>query len=183
MKSNLALLIGSLSVAMISCTPQNDPFEISKEAVGKLSKQSTIKELKTLYAADSIVTNDSLGLANGNSLSRIWILDKEGTQLVSLTPKNDTTHTIESVRILDPRFKTSKGIHLNSTIKELKKAYTISKITGTINSVAISVKESPAFFTIDRKLLPGDLRFKYDEPIEAVHLPDEAPITKIIVNW
>ncbi len=183
MKTLLSITSIFFFLLVISCSDANDPFTITQNRVGHLTNTSKIIDIPQLFAKDSIVTNDSLGLANGTSTTRIWILENTGEQLISITPKLDTTHTVASVRILDSRYKTKKGIHLGSTVKDLKKAYTIKNITGTINSVAISVNESPAFFTIERKLLPGDLRFVYDAPIEETHLPDDAPITKLIVNW
>ena len=47
----------------------------------------------------------------------------------------------------------------------------------------IFVDEINAFFTIDKKQLPGELRFDTSAKIEAIHIPDEATIKYFMIGW
>ena len=119
------------------------------------------------------------------NINDINIYDKNGKALLTLSPekRSDSTATVTSVRILDARYKTEKGISMVSTFKDIDKAYTISKIDNLINSIVVSVKEIDISFTIDKKELPSNLRFDRDIAIEASQIPDNAKVKYFFVHW
>lgn len=175
----LFVIIGA---TLASCTSQNDPFTIADGKVGKLNKTDAIKDLYTIYAKDSIV-GDSIGISKGLVGSRISVFEKGGAPLLHLNPVQDSISVIGSVRVLDKRFKTDKGIGLESTFKEVSKAYSIDKIQTTFSSVVVSFKQAEVYVTIDRKSLPEDLRYGTIETLEAIQIPQEAPIKNLMISW
>ena len=90
---------------------------------------------------------------------------------------------IENIQIIDTRYKTPKNISLLSTFKDLNTAYKISKISNLINSVLLTVNEINANFVIDKKELPANLRFDMNLNIEAIHIPDDAKLKYVFINW
>ena len=115
----------------------------------------------------------------------INILDKNGTELLVLTPNRvlDSTSTIGSVKISNSNFKTTKGISTSSNFKLLADAYEIKKINNLLRSIVVSVKGLNADFIIDKKDLPAELRFDMSLNIEASQIPDEAKIKYIMLYW
>jgi PBP1b-binding outer membrane lipoprotein LpoB len=173
-----------LSLFLLSCKKEQNPFEISKQHIGLLTDSTQVKDLKTIYSNDSIVKFISGDEFTGN-INDIEIFEKGGKQLLVLTPSQalDSTSTIQSIRIMDSRFVTEKNISSLSTFKDISSNYKISRIDNLINSVVVSVNEINASFTIDKKELPANLRFDMDLKIEAIHIPENAKIKYFFVNW
>lgn len=181
-QSLLVILLTAL--VTISCKREQDPFEVSKHHVGLLTDSTQVKDLEAIFPNDSIVTNsDSEAFLGANFDYEIF--DKSGNKLLILTPKSvkDSTSVIQSVQIIDARFKTNKNISTESTFQDISEAYKISKINNMINSVLISVNELNASFTIDKKELPANLRFDMDLKIEETHIPDNAKTKYFFINW
>ncbi|MEO0337306.1 MAG: hypothetical protein AAF202_13000, partial [Pseudomonadota bacterium] len=113
----------------LSCKKKVNPFEIAPDHIGHLTSNSTVKELETIFANDSIVKHIAGDEFIGNS-NEIEIYDKKGNQLLILeaTQEFDSTATIKSVRVIDPRYKTTTGFGASSTFKDLQDNYKISKI-------------------------------------------------------
>jgi len=181
-KSFLSLTIFCLIFS--SCKKEQNPFEISKQHIGLLTDSTQIKDLKVIYSKDSIVNfisgDEFLGTKNN-----IDIFEKGGLKLLSLTPKHglDSTSTIETVQLIDPRYKTDKDISTLSTFKDISTKYKVSRIDNLINSVLITVNEINASFAIDKKELPANLRFNMDIKIEDTHIPDDAKLKYFFINW
>jgi len=168
---------------MTQCTEEKDTaFLISNTKVGKLEKISLVRDLGVIYDQDSIV-KDTMQLALGFGASSINIYEKGGSHLLTLTPSNDSIPKIQNVRVNDPRFKTDKGIGLNSTFKDIKEKYTIQKIVTSINNIVIFVKDSDVYFTIDKSELPDSLRYVSSPNIDAVQVPENAKIKYLMVGW
>lgn len=181
-KSIFCLAIASL--LFTACKKEQNPFLIQKQAVGLLTDSTQVKDLKIIYATDSIVKFIGGDEFTGN-INAIEIFEKGGKKLLSLSPSStlDSTVTISDVRILDPRFRTEKGISLSSTFKDIKTAYKISKIDNLLSSVVVTVNEINASFTIDKKELPANMRFDMNLKIEATQIPDKAKVKFFFINW
>ena len=169
---------------LIGCENPQDPFGVQKQNVGLLTDSTQVKDLEMIYPSDSIVKYIGGDEFTGD-ISTIDIYDKEGTKLLELTPTQalDSTATIETVRIMDSRYKTDKDLSLSSTFKDISDNYTISRIDNLINSVVISVNEINATFTIDKKELPANARFDMNLNIEETQIPDKAKVKYFMVNW
>lgn len=181
-KPFLSLIL--LCLFLSSCKKEQNPFEIRKQHIGLLTDSTQVKDLKTIYSNDSIVSFKSGDEFTGN-INNIEIFEKGGKQLLILTPNQslDSTSFIKSVRVIDPRYVTEKNISSVSTFKDISSNYKISRIDNLINSVVVTVNEINASFTIDKKELPANLRFDMDLKIEAIHIPENAKIKYFFINW
>lgn len=181
---HLLTIIISLTILFSSCSKTQNPYEISKQHIGLLTDSTQVKDLESIYPNDSIVKFIAGDEFIGN-VNNIDIFDKEGKQLLSLTPKFtlDSTSVISNVRILDERFKTEKNISTISTFKDIQSHYKITRISNLINSVVVAVDDINASFTIDKKELPANLRFDMDLKFETTHIPDNAKVKYFFVNW
>tara|TARA_R110002049_G_scaffold122465_3_gene277310 strand:- start:9052 stop:9615 length:564 start_codon:yes stop_codon:yes gene_type:complete len=181
-KSFLGLV--ALTLVFISCKKEQSPFEIGKQHIGFLTDSTQVKDLETIFGNDSIVKFIS-GDEFIGSKNNINIFEKGGKKLPVLTPKQalDSTSVIESVQIIDPRYKTAKNISAVSTFKDVSNAYKVSKINNLINSVLITVNELNGSFAMDKKELPANLRFDMNLNIEAMHIPDNAKFKYFFINW
>lgn len=157
-----------------------NPFEIGTDHVGQLYRETPISQLDSIFATDSIVRDTSrLKIGSGGSIE---IYEKGGGALLSLSATTDSIPVIENVRILDPRYKTEKGIGLNSTYGEIRKHYEVRKVITSMNNILILLKGSDLYFTISRSELPEDLRYSTTS-IEEVQIPDGARIKYIMLGW
>ena len=183
MKKSL-IYIAIASFFLTSCGKNQDPFLIEKHNVGNLTDSTQVKDLAMVFEQDSVANYKGSDEFTVN-INDINIYDKEGKALLTLSPKTraDSTAVLSSVRILDPRYKTEKGISTTSTFKDIDEAYTISKIDNLINAIVVSVKEIDASFTIDKKELPSNLRFDRSIAIEASQIPDDAKVKYFFMHW
>lgn len=181
---NYIALASLFIIIFCSCSTKTDPFIISNSNIGLLNDSTKVLELKTIYANDSIVKFDPAN-PTVSPTADINILDKNGTELLVLTPNRvlDSTSTIGSVKISNSNFKTTKGISTSSNFKLLADAYEIKKINNLLRSIVVSVKGLNADFIIDKKDLPAELRFDMSLNIEASQIPDEAKIKYIMLYW
>jgi len=174
------LLFGAILVLTQCKTDRQDPFLVGKERVGKLLKTHRVAQLDSIFQLDSLV-RDTARLTVGSN-RQIDVYEPGGKHLLTLTPSMDSLERIDNIRIWDPRYKTEAGIGLESTFGEIEKAYEIRKVVSSMNNILVLVKEHPVYFTISREELPAALRYT-NTPIEAVQIPDQAPIKYMMVGW
>lgn len=182
-KSFFPGLVASIFL-FISCKKEQNPFEIGKQHIGFLTDSTQVKDLNTVFSNDSVVKFISGDEFTGNK-NKIEIFEKGGKKLLVLIPKQalDSTSVIESVQIIDSRYKTPKNLSTLSTFKDINSNYKISKINNLINSVLLTVHDLNASFAIDKKELPANLRFDMNLSIEATHIPDNAELKYFFINW
>jgi len=181
---NYFIKILLISVIMVGCKKEQDPFQISKQNIGFLTDSTQVKDLESVYSNDSIVRYKGEGEFTGD-INNIEVFNKEGKKILVLSPnkKQDSTSVISNVNVLDSSFKTDKNISILSTFKDIQDNYKISRIDNLINSVVVTVNDINATFTIDKKELPANLRFDMKLKIEATHIPDGAKIKYFFINW
>ncbi|WP_299128852.1 hypothetical protein [uncultured Winogradskyella sp.] len=178
------LLLFVLIITSCAKDKNPNPFLIEKHHIGLLTDSTQVKDLKSIFINDSVVRYIAGDEFTG-SVNSIEVFEKGGRKLLDLSPKEalDSTSVISSVRIIDERYKTEKNISALSTFKDVKDAYKISKIDNLINSIVISVNEINASFTIDKKELPGSLRFNMDATIDPIQIPEKATIKFFMLHW
>jgi len=183
MKYNFLVLILSI-ILFTSCKKDINPFLISKQNIGLLNDSTQVKDLETVFINDSIVKYVSGDEFTGNT-NDIEIYEKGGNQLLVLSPSQslDSTSTIRTVKVIDSRFSTTKGLNPNSTFRILKDNYKISNIQNTLRNIIVSVNEINAYFTIDKNELPANMRFDMNLKIEAIQIPEEAKIKDFYLYW
>jgi hypothetical protein len=173
----LLSLFGSLLlVLLVSCDGSSSKTLIIKNQLGQLTPKTEIKDLGTILETDSIAVFD-IETRFGKT-EEIEIFDSEGKVSLIVEPKfkSDTLVTIDEIQILDSRYKTEKGLGIDSDFKVIYKNYKIDNIQNSINSVILSINEIGAYIVIDKKHLPSELRFDSEIKIEANQIPDGAPI-------
>ncbi len=183
MKYSLLSLILSITL-FTSCSKEVDPFSVSKQNIGTLNDSTQVKDLESVFINDSIVKYIGGDEFTGN-INDITIYEKGGKKLLVLTPSQslDSTSTIKTIRVIDERYKTAEGLAPNSTFKSIKDNYTISGIQNTLSNIIVSVNEINAYFTIDKRELPANMRFDMDLKIDAIQIPDIAKIKNFYMFW
>lgn len=183
MKKIIFALI-TISFLATSCNKEVNPFLISKQNIGLLTDSTQVKDLEAVFINDSIVKSIAGDEFTGR-LNDIEIFEKGGKHLLSLTPSQalDSTATIKTIKILDPRFKTKKGINTLSTFGDLQKNYKISSIQNTISNIVVFINENNSFYTISKTQLPPELQFDTNIKIEAIQIPETAKIKYFMVGW
>ena len=171
-------------VVLNSCQKKVNPFLISKNNIGLLTDSTQVKDIEVVFANDSVVKRIGGDEFTG-SINDIEIYDKTGKQLLILSPNQalDSTATISTIKIVDQRFKTNKGLNTLSTFADIKNNYTISSIKNTLRNVVVFVNDINGFFTIDKMELPAELRIDMNKKIETINIPDTAKIRHFMIGW
>lgn len=178
MKKTILIVIATIS--FLQCAKKENPFLIQKDKIGVLSRDYTIKQIDSVFANDSIVKRVTDDAFTGNT-DDIEVFEKGGKHLLSLSP-NDK-NTINIVTIHDSRYQTSKGVNSNSTFKEYRANYKVSKIDRILNNINIEFENQDFYITIDVNQLPGEYQFDYSVTIEEVSIPDAAKIKSLQLDW
>ena len=183
MKNNLLILI-IIIFTCSSCEKEIDPFLISKQNIGYLNDSTQIMDLKSIFINDSVHKFVSGDEFTGN-INEIEIYEKGGAPLMVLSPTQslDSTSTVRSIRVIDPRYATASGLTVNSSFKDIKDHYKISSIQNTLRNVIVSVNEINAYFTIDKNELPANMRYDMNLKIEAIQIPETAKIKHFYLYW
>lgn len=177
------LLAIVIIAGLASCEKKQNPFEWSKNRVGHITDSTMVYQLKTLYPNDSIVTPVK-GDEFSNGPTTIELYEKGGKHLLSITPvEEDSTSTIEYIKIRDERYKTAKGITISSNFKSIADNYDISSIDNMIMDAVIRVNDENFFFTIDKSKLPGDLQFDMNASIDKNMIPDDTTPNSVSISW
>lgn len=171
-----------ITIFMIQCKKENTQFLITKDSIGKLSRNTLVSELQTVFAQDSIVS-DADTLKIGNNSQQIKIYEKGHTHLLTLTPDRESIQKIKNIRIFDTRFETANGVGLKSTFKDIRDNYRIRKIVTSAKNVIIFLEDNDIYFTIDKQELPSSLRYGASTNIEAVQIPDDAKVKYMMIGW
>ncbi len=178
------LFIAITTFLFIQCDKQEDPFLITKDRVGRLTKEIKMKQLDSIFVQDSIVKLNPIKDALGTQ-GEVEIYEKGGSKLMLISPHDERNpdSKITNIQIFDSRFKTEKGLTTKSTFKDIKDNYEIDNVETTINSVVVFLKDSAIFVTIDKKQLPEDLRYNLDLKIEGTQIPEDATFKYFMVGW
>ena len=176
-----------LALLVTHCTTTEpklqDPFEITPGRIGHLTSKTRVYELDSIFAQDSIVKRVA-GDEFINHNNEIEIFEKGGKKLLVLAAKEDfdTTSTIESVQILDARFKTKDSLSLKSTYGEFQKRYKVSKVSNLLSTALVFIDSLQIYFTLDKKHLPASLQ-NTDTKIETSQIPDDSKVKDLWVGW
>ncbi len=178
------LFIAIATLLFVQCAEEKDPYLISNNSVGELTLGMKIKQVDSIFAQDSIVKlysrNDEF-----STQGEVEIYEKGGNKLMLISPRgnNDPEALISNFQFYDVRYKTDKGLNLNSTFKDVKANYTIANIETTLSTVVVFLQDSDIFINIDKKELPENLRYNPSLVIEASNIPDEAKIKYFMLSW
>ena len=177
-------LTGLVIFLFVQCTKERNPFLISNKAVGNLTIGMKIKQVDSIFAMDSIVRL-SPRQNQSSSFGELEIYEKSGKKLLLISPENnyDPDALIENFQFFDDRYKTVKGLNINSTFKDIKENYEIANIETTLSTVLIILKDSDLFINIDKKELPENFRYNPNLVIDVTNIPNEAKIKYFMLSW
>jgi len=177
-------LTGLVIFLFVKCAKERNPFLISNKAVGDLTIGMKIKQVDSIFAMDSIVRL-SPRQNQSSSFGELEIYEKSGKKLLLISPENnyDPDALIENFQFFDDRYKTVKGLNINSTFKDIKENYEIANIETTLSTVLIFLKDSDLFINIDKKELPENFRYNPNLVIDVTNIPNEAKIKYFMLSW
>ena len=179
------LFIGLLLGLFVACETKTDPFLITKQSIGMLTDSTAVKDLKVVFANDSISKYIGGDEFTGN-INTISVFEKgTGKLLLELDPNYslDSLSTIRTVRVMDTRFKNKDGMNTMSTFGEINSNYSISSIQNTLRSLIISVDEINVYFTLSKMELPEEMRYNMNQKVEAISIPETAKIKDFYIQW
>jgi len=178
------ILIFAIISFCSSCKKEINTFLISKQNIGHLTDSTQVKDLESVFINDSIVKYVSGDEFTGN-INDLNIFEKGGSLLLVLSPTQslDSTATIRTIKVVDSRFTTAKGLSTTSTFNDINANYKISNIQNTLRNIIISVNEINVYFTIEKSELPANMRFDMNLKIEAIQIPAEAKIKDFYLYW
>tara|TARA_B100000989_G_scaffold176642_1_gene132626 strand:- start:40 stop:606 length:567 start_codon:yes stop_codon:yes gene_type:complete len=184
-KGNYDIIIFSVFCFLYGCNTISDDYIIQKGFVGKLSKNSTVKDLDSIFSKDSLVKRIGEGDYMFSSEDKYLLFDKLGNPLLTMTPhqQHDPNEKIESIEIKSPIFKTKNGLNILSTFSDIKKNHKISNIQNTINNLVIFVNEIDAYFIIDKVQLPKHLQKGTEKIIKSENIPPNTKIKRFMIGW
>jgi hypothetical protein len=183
-KVNTILVILTLALVFTQCSRENK-FLIKKNRVGFISNTDFIGEIESIFKNDSIAKFLNEGALDTNYLQEddeYKIYSKEGKHLITVVPKEqlDSSSTIKYVEIMDPEFKTEKGLTLNSPFKDINLNYRINKVETSLLSATLYIDELNATISLDKADI-GVNQFSTEE-IKVEQIPDMAKI-KYFTIW
>lgn len=182
-KIAIYLFLVGFSILSYQCSNTNK-FKISKGKVGSITATTTIQELQTIFKNDSIVANLSEGSLGDNYFQdddEYLVYEKGGKHLLTIIPKEqlDSTSTIKSVEIFDPRFTTTSGLNLNTTFAEINTNNVINKVETSLSSATLFIDEFNATVSLDKE----DIGIKQLglQKISLEQIPDLTKIQSFII--
>ena len=142
MIKKIAFIIVS-ALLFVQCTEEKDPYLISNDSVGNLTIGMKIKQLDSIFANDSIVRLNP-NQNEATTIGEVEIYEKGGEKLMLISPRDnyDPEALIANFQFYNPRYKTVKGLNINSTFKDIKDNYEIANIETTISTVVVFLKDS-----------------------------------------
>lgn len=178
--------VGALLVLFCGCNKlqKQDIFEIDKGRIGLLTKETVNQQLDSIFANDSIVKRNASDTFI-SSVNEIEVYEKGGAKLLVLEVEDakNIASKITSIKVIDPRYKTKKGLTAVSTFKDVKEQYEVTKINNTLSSAVVFIDAINAYFTIDKKELSKELQSGTDNSISIYDIPDSAVIKDFWISW
>lgn len=162
-------------IFLSSCNESQNEFKIGDNQVGQINAQTEVHELESIFSQDSIVKPD---LKNRfRATNNDYYVYQEGELALIIQPRKaqDSTSHISEIQILNPAYKTDKGLHANSTFKDLYDNYKIKNIQNSLKNVIIDLEDSGIYVVIDKKHLPSSLKFDSSAKVSKTQIPDDAP--------
>ncbi len=181
MKKIIFILL--IIAAFTACQSNNGRFVIKNKQVGNLTDSTTVAQMKQLYQNDSIVKKSHQQTAFA-PYDEYTIYDKSNKEiLLVVTPVkiNDEQSIIKQVEIKSPRFKTEKGVNLNSKFVDFKKHHKIGHIDETFKHIVIFIDDLNATIDMNKDVLPLNARNDRTIKIDETLIPDNAKINHFVV--
>lgn len=173
------------TVLLISCG-NNGKFKIAKGKVGAITTKTTIQELDKIFENDSIVKNLSEGALGDNYFQNddeYLIFEKGGKHLLTIIPKEqlDSSSTFKSIQIFDGRYKTEKGLSLNSSFADVNLNNNINKVETSFSSATLFIDDLNATIAIDKEQLGLKVFSSSTQKVSLEQIPDLAKMKSFVI--
>ncbi len=183
-KNIYKLLIFSLLSLIFTQCGNSGKFTISKGKVGKLTTITTINDLDNIFKNDSIVKNLSEGTLGDNYFQdddEYLIYEKGGKHLLTIIPQEqlDSTSTIKSIQVYDPRYSTKTGISLESSFEDINLNNKITKVETSLSSATLFIDDLNVTISLDKEDL--GLKNFSTQKISIEQIPGLAKVKSFIV--
>ncbi len=182
MKQKISILV-ILTLAILSCTQKNTDFLISKKQVGKITDSTKVKDLKALFKNDSLIKNTE-GQSAFEAYDEYTLYDKKTKKPVLIivpTKPNDDNSLIKTVEIINDKFKTDKGISINSNFKDFKQSHKVGKVDESFKYLVVYIDDLNATVDIKKSELPLEAQNNPSIKVDATIIPENAKIKHFIV--
>lgn len=178
------LLLIAVFFQLISCNSNAD-FQVEKGRVGPLDSNTEVKDLKNIFAQDSLVKKEQssfLVFGDGQASEEYIVYSEGGELLLKIIPEDagDSISLIDRVEILSPLFKTDGDVGLGSTFEQVNFSHTINKAEKSLSSAVLFMDELNATMTLSKDDL-GIISFRPGS-LDLGQIPDNAPV-KTFVVW
>ncbi len=173
----------ALMLLIFSCQTENNDFIIKNKQVGKLTDTTTIAQMKQLYRNDSIVKKTE-GQTAFEPYDEYRIIDKRTKEvLMVVVPKkmNDEQSVIKEVDIKSPKFKTEKGVGLDSDFKSFKQHHKIGRVDETFKYIVVFIDDLNATIDMAKDVIPLNAQNNTTIKIDETLIPDNTKIKDFIV--
>ncbi len=181
MKKISLLLLSFL--LMGACTKKDKQYIIDKKQVGKITDSTKVKNLSAIFSRDSIVKNTE-GESAFEAYDEYTVFDKKTKKpLLLIIPKetNNPESLIKQVEILNPKYNTTKGININSSFGQIKKAHKIGNLETSLNYIVVYLDDLNAIIDIRKTELPLSLQNNPSLKIDKTMIPEKAKLKHFIV--
>jgi hypothetical protein len=161
-----------------------DNFLVTETNVGIFKKGMTVNDLLELVDDNQIkkvVEYDDYEA----SYDDYQYFDSNQNHLLTLTPtiQDDNNSKINTILILDKRYKTDKQIGLSSTYADLKGSYKITDFAPDLEHIVLKVDELNAWFGINKSQLLENWWDDIRKEIDKSKIPNNATFDSFVVQW
>ncbi len=158
---------------------------ITANSIGVFNNHNTIAEVLQTLPNTQIKKRTGHGEFFENVYDDYEIYNHDNQLLFTLTPKETgyIDQKINRVLVDSPFFKTGKGIHKNSTYKNIKAAYKINKIESTRDHIVLIVDELNANFSISKNKLKQNWWNNEKKKVNETKIPLNTQIDSFVLWW
>jgi len=166
-----------------ACQTKTNDYLIANKQVGKLTDSTTVAQMKELYKNDSIVKTTQ-GQSAFEPFDEYTIIDKKDKEvLMVVVPQkmNDEQSVLKQIDIKSPKFKTAKGVGIDSDFGSFKKNHKIGHIDETFKYIVVFIDDLNATIDMPKDVIPLNARNDSSIKIDQTLIPDHSKIQDFVV--
>ncbi len=169
---------GSLAGDYYKATITNNTF-------GVLTSENSIKDLLSKVPLAQIEQKKEQGEHTDDIYENYTVYSREHQPLFSVSPKGvgNKDERINRILVLNPLFRTEKGVNTLSTFGQIRKAYNLTRIEPDKENIVVIVDAIHGNFSISKKKLPDTWWNEKTKSVDASQIPDTTTIDNFILWW
>lgn len=160
-------------------------FLLAPNQVGTIEKGMTIKDLYSIFSENQIKKIKTKSELTADASDNFFVYDSLNHLLLIASPqvKNDEGSKITRIVIKDKRYKTEKGIGLQSNVGQIKDAYENTDFLPSANEIVMFVPEIDANFEINPRHLHSNMWNDSTGTIIADSIPANTTVSTLAIFW